>query len=194
MSDIKIKNEPNEPVNATAEFQKALKEAVAEALKVAIPAAAVGITQAQNSSAKEQREMMVREAMRKTKRCPICNQPESACGGAWPKDEKGNAIETRKADGTEDYSYNLNHELAYVGPKDDNLFKWFQGLIVNGHRYLSDYPGHKIWIPKKSDILTQVNAWEQNEKDLMQKRTAEGQGMSVGPGGVKRSNQYVGWR
>jgi hypothetical protein len=208
--DIKIKNEPNKQdsevkhigntVGGTvdaASLSRIVAEAVAEALKAAIPAAAIGIQQAQFTAAEKVREAQVREVMRKTKRCPLCGLAETACGGAWAKDKEGKDIIEYDAAGLPKYNWALNHTKEYVGPKDDNLFRWFQGVIVNGVRFLSDYPGHKILIPIKSDIMTQVSMWEQNEKDLLQKRTAHGMGMgNAGPGGVQRAqNQnFLGWR
>lgn len=196
--ETQIRAIPNNvgPVISAAEVSSLIANAVAEALKVAIPAAAVGINQANIESQGKTREAAVREAVRRTQRCPICAQPVTACGGAWERDKEGKEIIKLKEDGSPNYTPELNHMKAYIGPKDPNLFKWYQGERVNGVRYLSDYPGHQIWIPKKSDILTSINAWENNEHDLMQKRTAEGQGVGVvGPGGATRTNQNaIGWR
>lgn len=179
-----------------SDVSKLIAEAVAEALKVAIPAAAIGIQQAQMAASNKSREQAVRELEKKLKRCPICALPESCCGGAFKKDAEGKDIVEKDANGATKYNYELNHVKEYVGPKDENLFRWFQGVIVNGVRFLADYPGHKQWIPRKSDILTTVNAWEANEKELSQKRTAEGMGVgSVGPGGARKGNQnFLGWR
>lgn len=209
--NVPIKNEPKkEDTEVThigntvsgmvpaASLASMVKDIVAEVLKAAIPATAIGINQANQMATQQAREALAREIMRKTKRCAICGQPETACGGPWQKDAKGDDIVKLKPDGTMDYNYTLNHTKEYVGPKDDNLFRWFQGVFVNGVRYLSDYYNHKIWIPRKSDILTQTNMWEQNEKDLLQKRQAWGQGAgSIGPQGQvmnRGSSQYVGWR
>lgn len=204
---LPIKNEPStlkteEQVRhlgntvPTSDMSRLIAEAVAEALKVAIPAGIVGIEQARSGADNKAREAVVREMMRRTKRCPICGQPETACGGAFKKDKDGNDIVEHNEDGSLKYNYQLNHTQEYVGPKDENLFKWFQGIRVNGVRYLSDHWGHRVWIPRKSDILTSISAWEQNEKELSQKRSAEGMGMgSVGPGGVVKQGQgAIGWR
>jgi hypothetical protein len=175
---------------------KMIADAVAEALKVAIPAAAVGIATAQGQAAEKSRETIIRETMRRTKRCPVCALPETACGGAFEKDKDGKDIIELNADGSQKQKPELNHIKAYVGPSDANLFRWFQGFTISGVRFLSDFPGHKIWIPKKSDILTNVNYWEQDQKDLLQKRTAEGMGAgSIGPGGAQPGSQkFIGWR
>lgn len=177
---------------------KLVADAVAEALKVAIPAAAVGIQSAQTLAASKSREQIAREVERKLRRCPICALPESACGGAFKKDADGKDIVTKDADGNIKYDYTLNHQRVYVGPKDESLFRWFQGFIISGVRFLSDFPGHQVWIPIKSDILTNVNYWEQDQKDLLQKRSAEGMGAgSVGAQGQvlsKGQQRAIGWR
>lgn len=177
-----------------ASMASIVASAVAEALKVGIPAAAVGINQAQYQAAEKVREGQIREIMRRTKRCAVCGQQETACGGPWKKDSSGNDIVARGADGSLEYDWALNHDKAYVGPQDANLTKWNPGIRINGVLYKSDHFGQTVLIPKKSDILTQIAHWEQNEKELMQKRTAEGQGMVLGPGGSSRPQQAIGWR
>lgn len=173
------------------QLSRLMSEAVAEALKVAIPAAAVGINQGNMQAANQAREAQVRELMRKTKRCAVCGQPETACGGAFKKAADGSDIIERDSEGAIVYDYALNHERAYVGPKDANLMKWNPGIRVNSILYKSDQYGQLIWIPKKSDILTQISAWEDNEHSLMQKRTAQGQGMSPHMGVPQPA---IGWR
>lgn len=195
-----VKNEPPKQPNmvSASEMSTIIAQAVADALKVAIPAAAIGINAANAQANDKNKAAMIREVMRRTKRCPICGLSETACGGAWSKDAEGKDIEKRHADGSPDYNYELNHIRAYAGPTDPNLFKWFQGMKVNGVRFLPDYFGHRQWIPKQSDILTQVNAWEADQHDQMQRRTAEGMGAgAIGPNGgiMHRGNQNaVGWR
>lgn len=179
----------------SAALARIVADAVAEALKVSIPAAAVGINQANMQAQNTAREAQIRELMRKTKRCAVCGQPETACGGPFKKDALGLDVVEKNEDGSVKYNHELNHEKAYVGPKDANLMKWNPGIRVNGILYKSDNYGQTLWIPKKSDILTQIAAWEQNEKELMQKRTAHGQGMTMMPGGGSGGVQpAIGWR
>lgn len=200
MSDDKVPVKQDDlasGVVTNAQMAKIISEAVAEALKVAIPAAAVGINAAQTQANDASLKGRIREAERRTKRCPICALPESACGGAFAKDAKGDDIVTRNEDGSLKWEPSINHVKHYCGPQDESLFKWFQGVIIKGVRFLSDHYGHLIWIPKKSDIPTLINAWERNEKDLSQKRSAEGNGMGYASAGgvVARSNQpAIGWR
>lgn len=198
---VKVKNEPEAKAPnsvSAADLSSIVAQAVAEALKVAIPAAAIGINQANQEASSRNKEAVVRELMRKTKRCAICGLPETACGGPWKRDKDGKDVVVSKADGSPDYAYEENHIKAYCGPQDPNLFKWFQGLKVNGIRFLPDYYNHHQWIPKNSDILTQVNAWEVDQHDQMQRRTAEGYGAgALGPQGqiLNRGDQRaIGWR
>lgn len=197
-----IKNKPEaEPQKQQSgltneEVSKMISNAVAEALKIAIPAAAVGINQANWSAQQQNQERITRDVRRKTQRCPICLQPVSACGGPFPKDETGKDIEAKNEDGTPKYEPSLNHIKAFVNFKDESLRKHFDAIWINGVPYKS-FRGEAIWIPKKSDILTQVNMAENNEKELLQKRSAEGQGAgAIGPGGIQhRGNpNAIGWR
>lgn len=174
---------------------KIVAEAVAEALRTAIPAAAVGIAKAQSEANTASLEEKVRQAQKKLRRCGICNLPESACGGAYAMDAKGNPLNVDK-DGAPIIDPKLNHVRAYVGPRDEELFQWFQGVIIRNVRFLSDFPGHMIWIPKKSDILTIVNNWERNEKELSRRRRGEGKGMQTRYGSERNSGYQgaLGWR
>lgn len=179
-----------------SEMAKMISNAVAEALKVAIPAAAVGISNAQTLAANTTQEKRIREAMKKVQRCPICLLPVSACGGAFKADSDGNPIIKLDDNGGQIYEPSVNHIKYFCGPKEDSLFKWFQGVIINGVRFLADYQGHVQWIPKKSDIPTIISNWEKNEKELSQKRQAEGNGStnrSIG-GSMGGNGQAIGWR
>lgn len=195
-----IKNKPedvNQSALSTAQISKMISDAVAEALKVAIPAAAVGINQANLAAQEMSREKLTRDVKRKTQRCPICLQPVSACGGAFAKDKDGKDIIEKNADGTIKYEPSLNHVKAFVNYRDESLRRHFDAIWVNGIPYKS-FHGEAIWIPKKSDILTQVNMAENNEKELLQKRSAEGTGAgSIGAQGqlIHRGNpNAIGWR
>ena len=180
------------------DLSEIVAKAVAEALKVAIPAAAVGINEAQRIASEKTTAMKIREVMRKTKRCPVCMQPETACGGPFAKDEAGNDIAQKNADGSLKYQPELNHTREFVAPKDESLRRRYDGQRVNGICYHSQAQGHLIWIPKKSDIMTELNKFERNERDLLQQRMAEGQGAGfVGPQGQAFHHgnpNAIGWR
>lgn len=179
-----------------AEMAKMISNAVAEALKIAIPAAAVGINQATAAATAKDRERITRDVMKKVQRCPICLLPLSACGGPYKTDSEGNEIKKTNEQGNPVYSPEVNHIKYFCGPKEESLYKWFQGVYINGVRFLADYQGHVQWIPKKCDIPTMISAWEKNEKELSQKRQAEGNGAGrLSPGGAIPGNQgALGWR
>ncbi len=192
-----LKNVTESGTVTNAQMSKIIGDAVAEALKIAIPAAAVGINQANMAATNEGRAKLVKEAMKRTQRCHICGLPVSACGGAFARDAQGNEKIERDANGIVKLEPSVNHIKYYCGPKDDSLFRWFQGVMIGGVRFLSDYVGHQIWIPIKSDIPTLINNWERNEKELSHKRQAEGNGAgAVLPGGqvVRGSQNAIGWR
>lgn len=201
MADVPTKVEPKkeeQPQSSlnNAQVAKMIADAVAEALKHAIPATAVAINQANMAANNTAQAKLVAAVQKKLKRCPICLLAESACGGPFALDKEGNAIIEKYEDGSVKYDPGVNHMRYYVGPKDDNLRRHFDAVWVNGVPFKSFNPGQLVWIPKKSDIPTIVSHWEKNEKELSQKRVAEGNGAgAVGPGGVHPGYQgALGWR
>lgn len=44
--------------------------------------------------------------------------------------------------------------------------KWFQGVFINGVRYLSVNSSHRITVPKNAEIAHLVQQWEKNEEEL----------------------------
>jgi hypothetical protein len=197
------KNEPKkadpqeQSTLSNAQIAKMMSDAVAEALKHAIPAAAVGINAA-NLQAQQNDNAKRAEAIRKRlQRCAVCLLPETACGGPWEKNADGSDKKENNTDGSPKYCPSANHLKVYVGPKDDNLRRHFDAVWVNGVPFKSFRPGELVWIPKKSDILTTISNWEKNERELSQRRVAEGSGAgSVGPGGVQHKGNpaAIGWR
>lgn len=185
------------PTPTSEDMARMVATAVAEALKQAIPAAAVGVQQAQLEAQRLNQEAIVRKAQARLKRCAICGLPETACGGPFERDPKtGEQKIVVSADGAVQYEPSVNHIKYICAPRDESLFRWFQGVIIGGVRFLSDHPGHTIWIPKKSDIPTIINNWERNEKELSQRREAHGSGAgSVGRGGsMPGHTNAIGWR
>lgn len=193
-----VKNEPLKSGSVAAgDLSRIVAEAVAEALKAAIPAAAVGINEAQRQANDRISNAKVQLAVRKFARCALCGQPKTACGGEWKMGPDGIEIKKFDASGAPLYDVDENHIRAYVGPNDHSLWKHYDGQRVNGVVYKSPAPGVGILIPKKSDILTDVNRWERNEKEQAQGRNGMGMGAGyVGPTGqvVAGSPAAIGWR
>lgn len=194
--EVPVKVDETRVQMTNSELAKMMSNAIAEALKLAIPAAAIGINQANQSASNKSREQQIREIQKKIQRCPICLLPVSACGGAFARDNDGNEIVKTDKNGGPIYSPEINHVKFVCAPHDESLFKWFQGVIVNGVRFLADYQGHVQWIPKKSDIPTIISNWERNEKELSQKRQAQGNGRSQRSiaGTQGGTGEAIGWR
>lgn len=88
--------------------------------------------------------------------CPECRQPNMACEG--------------------------KHREAVVYPSDADYGHWFQGVILNGVRYLSNGPGHAIIIPEALNAEYMHNGWQQNEKELERGRTKTHNSGAIGRG------------
>lgn len=168
---------------------------MAKLISEAVSATTIALHKANKDYDQSKTEAVVREQLKKRKRCEVCNLPVNACGGAYEVDANGKPKELNP-EGQPVINPKLNHIKVYVGPKDEDYFQWFQGFIISGVRFLSDYPGHMIWIPKKSDILTNVNLWERNEKELSRRRQGAGKGMKAPHGSVQNVGFQgaIGWR
>lgn len=167
---------------------------MAKLISEAVSATTTALFKANKDYDASKTEAVVREQLKKRKRCEVCNLPINACGGAYAVDANGKPLELK--DGQPVINPKLNHIKVYVGPRDEDYFQWFQGVIISGVRFLSDFHGHMIWIPKKSDILTIVNNWERNEKELSRRRQGAGKGMksAFGSGQNVGFQGAIGWR
>lgn len=68
---------------------------------------------------------------------------------------------------------NNEHRLLAVYPRSKKYGRFFQGVIINGVRYLSNHRGHKIWVPKDCNIEHVMEMWENNEDDQSQGKEVE---------------------
>lgn len=111
--------------------------------------------------------------------CYLCGLNEKVCGGVEE-----------------------NHVKMVVGPQRYPEFgKWFRGAGINGVWFRSDHPKHKIIVPKAAigSILAQVEAFEEDERQTNQRRSAEhNSGGFADPefGGTKTrpATERSGWR
>lgn len=73
---------------------------------------------------------------------------------------------------------------------------FFQGVILNGVRYLSNDESHKVLVPENavSNISQIVQAFEQNEQEVRIGRKAERYSGRVSPSGSSVTPQTQGWR
>lgn len=150
---------------------KAVREAVGKALSEAIPAVATIAVESQRKANQVvgdgKAEAAIRAAAQRLQ-CPKCFQPVSACNG--------------------------KHRRVVVYPTNQRFGRYFQGVFINGIRYLSNGPSHAIDVPLECDIEYMISAWEQNEYDTAQGRKAEHNSGSLGAAGGQFSPATEGWR
>lgn len=87
------------------------------------------------------------------------------------------------------------HEMLAVYPQNSKYGRWFQGVWINGERYLSNNLGHKIAVPKANDIRNIISTWEAAEEVLQNGRSAVHDSGSIGgpnSGGFVPAN--AAWR
>lgn len=144
---------------------EAIKIVAAEMIPAAV-ASAVAAVNAQNRAAAPAGPRVSATNVNSV-RCTECGQYESAC-------EK-------------------KHTMMVVYPTTfGEAADFFTGIVLNGVRYLSNDPGHKVLVPENaaSTISNMVAAFEQNEKDQLMGRKATHR--SGGVGNFKPANHA--WR
>lgn len=83
------------------------------------------------------------------------------------------------------------HRLVAVYPQNARKHgKWFQGIFINGVRYLSNSAIHKIHVPADADVEKMIQIWEENEDELQTGRQVDHNSGSVD----KPTPATVGWR
>ncbi len=58
------------------------------------------------------------------------------------------------------------HVMVAVYPKREEFAENFQGVFINGVKYLSNGPEHLIPIPSNSEVMYLLNKWEENEAQV----------------------------
>lgn len=58
----------------------------------------------------------------------------------------------------------LNHKRMAVFTKNDENAEWYTGLRINGRTYLSNGPGHEIWVPAVNDFAGILSQFENGER------------------------------
>lgn len=133
------KKDSNTPIEQTSAFQEALAKAVKEAL----PVMAGVIVQAQEAA--KMQNFANSEAHRPTgERCGECQQLLPA--GCKQGEHK--------------------HKEVVLYPQNPHYGEWFQGCFINGIRYLSDGPNHKVIVPFEANVEKILRDWENNEDAL----------------------------
>lgn len=75
------------------------------------------------------------------------------------------------------------HRETVVFPFNAKWGRWFQGVYINGIRYLSNGPHEKVTVPHDSDVEYMIAMWEANEEEMKTGRERQHFTGSIGPGG-----------
>lgn len=104
-------------------------------------------------------------------RCNECKQHPNACKGAHTK-------------------------MVVFPTRYPQHADYFQGVIINGVRYLSNDDSHLVTVPTASvsDILNTVAGYEINEQEMSTGRIAERHSGRASPHGTSFNPQSAAWR
>lgn len=74
--------------------------------------------------------------------------------------------------------------------------EYFQGVFINGQKYLSNDGSHEVTVPADcvASIQAIVNGYDQNERELSTGRTKQHHSGYVSPHGSSFQEAKVGWR
>lgn len=177
-----------------ADLQKMMSE-MAAAIKDGL---ATGMAAAEMARSKAAQEMKDAEAKARERvkqlgpPCAKCGFPILVCGGPVyeiQKDEKGNVVYVLDEKGEPKLDPKTkakipartnvmvkgdddNHTMMVVLPNSREAAKWFQGIIINSRRLLSEHPNHRIPVPKVNDIAVMLQAFEESEENFRSPRKA----------------------
>lgn len=128
------------------DIKSIISEAIAQALPAAVQIAMQTTAKAEEASdaAEAKAKAAAATAFLEGGRCQECEQP----------------IVRGK------YACNKEHRMAVVFPDINEAY--FQGIMINGKCYRSDYDGHAILVPKDANVEHMVAAYNQSERNLAQ--------------------------
>lgn len=157
------KNETDEKT-----LEDKIAEGISRAMEKALPLMAAAAVQTQ-ISAQDSRNQVVALSRMTGEKCQVCSQylPPGVKQGEHP------------------------HKRVVVFPRSKRHGKWFQGLIINGVRYLSNNASHSILVPEGLD-MTLLDNWEENEEVLREGREATHDSGDIN--NPKRADHTSGWR
>lgn len=175
MSD---KNEKKESITLSAE---SLQTLINEASKGAVKAALEALQAPKPVEAKKTESQLMEDAMKglsdeekeEFKRsfgagtCPECQQP---------------SVRGR-------YACKGKHTKLVAFPDDEHWGRFFQGVFINGARYLSNGPGHEITVPADNNIKHEIQKWVE-----MERQNAQGRKKSWNSGSIGGSGNTDGYR
>lgn len=163
----------------------------AEAIARAVAQVLVANQNVQANSDHAQRMAAARARDAKLEKCLTCGQVIAACGGPWLRASQADSEHAKKlledrniasfrladgslrvdaagyvceANGRRLVLEELNHKLMCVFPKSEENTEWFIGLRINGKSYLSNGPGHELWVPAVNDFASIIGNFENGER------------------------------
>lgn len=145
---------------------QAVKEAMVEALPQAVAIAQKISHPEQSEGAKAAQAAAIQHRVDTIEKCQDCGQRVSAC--------------------------KRQHRKMVVFPSQYG--EWFQGVFVNGVRYLSSSPNHQIDVPAEAPIENLMSNWEESERVLRTGRAASHNSGTLGGGGGGFNQASSGWR
>ena len=168
MSKQEKQEEKPEAPKADSSVADAIKAAISEALPLATALAAQAMANQHPAPAP-----YVGPAV------PFLKQALVTCGECG---QKTDAAKTKGCKG--------EHRLAIVFSDDEEEAQWFQGVKINGVRYLSNHPGHYITVPKDCNVEYMVAEHTRLAKQLRVGRKNNRHSGSIGA--TNNFNAYNG--
>lgn len=152
---------------------------VQELLTKLVPAVAMALKQGEHEAKRLTQKDLddgERARMAGDERCPICGQRRVGCGQLKVEVKKmAKDIETGEMKlqlSVVEPDPNKHHVKMAVYPLREFNAEYFQGVWINGVRYLSNTANHHIWVPKTShgDIARIIGDAEMTEEYLMRRK------------------------
>ena len=168
-SDVKQEKAPDTVTREEA--QKMVQDAAAASAKAAVEALMPAMAAAAKMNQPAVQAGNVRRERKHIQKCGICKQALTGCESK-------------------------HTEMVVYPTRYPEFGDWFQGVFINGARYLSDGPHHKIPVPTNTvgTISSIIQTWEDNERSIrIGRKKAHNSGVIGDGGGATRSAQ-AGWR
>lgn len=164
-----------------------LKEVMAplgKEMATAMATAMMATQQASQMSEYEKTTKAIKAKQALQEKCSVCRQivgdgKGRGCGGPWRRNPVTGEYITEPmvdADGKPVLGPDEKpimrriedpgqfHILRDVFPTDPIAAEYWSGITINGALYMSNGPGHKIWVPRNSDIDSIISAYSEGER------------------------------
>lgn len=160
-------NKKEEKTYSGSELQEAIAKVAQETAEKLLPVAMAAAVQSMSGMLPQgNRSGRPRNVGPK---CEVCGLLVMACGGMGK-------IEGDRTEAKVQEARNKNHVKMCVYPERYPEFGGqFRGRAINGVWFLSNGPGHQIWVPKCSlgDIQSCIEIYEKNERETRLGRVKE---------------------